>query len=138
MTFGFNRSQHLKSKIAIAELFSKGTHFSGYPVRILAVQKNVKSKTSNTQVLISVPKKKCKLAVQRNFVKRRIIESFRLNQHKLDEFTNEHQVSFNLGVIYTGEPEPSMADIEKGILKALAKLLKHFEKHIAKNEIIKE
>lgn len=137
MTYGFDRSQHLKSKIAIAELFTKGVNFTGYPVRIIAVPKNVKSPTQKTKLLISVPKKKCKLAVQRNFVKRRIIEAYRLNQQAINTFTQQHDITLNLGVIFTGQPEVTYAEIEMGVNKATKKLLAHLENTV-NNESIKE
>jgi ribonuclease P protein component len=128
MTFGWDRSQHLKSKIAIAEVFTQGTSFSGFPLRILIIEKNVKDPKQKTQALVSVPKKKCKLAVQRNVVKRRIWEALRLHQVRLNELTQQQQITLNLAIVYTGSPEVSYAQIEKGLKKALQKIYVHLEK----------
>ena len=52
------------------------------------------------QTLITVPRKRYKKAVDRNCLKRRIKEAYRLNKHVLDHSTTDYLL---IGYIYIGK-----------------------------------
>ena len=77
--FKFPKKERLHSKILIDALFKKGAsfHLSPFTVKFLT---NPHESADCHQVLISVPKKKFKRAVDRNRIKRLVKEAYRLNK----------------------------------------------------------
>jgi ribonuclease P protein component len=76
-SFSFPKSERLYKKKAIQELFDKGSSFYIYPFRVYFMQS---SDQSAHQVIFSVSKRNFKRAVDRNLIKRRMREAFRLNK----------------------------------------------------------
>jgi ribonuclease P protein component len=81
-SFSFPKSERLYKKKDIQELFDKGSSFYLYPFRVF-IQKQAGQNTN--QVLFSVSKKNFKKAVDRNLIKRRMREAYRLNKASLPE-----------------------------------------------------
>ena len=77
--FTFKKSERLSQKKSIQELFDKGSSFYLYPFKVFFIP----SEAPDHQILISVPKNIFKRAVDRNTIKRRIREGYRLNKSKL-------------------------------------------------------
>jgi len=82
------------------------------------------------QVLVSVPKRAFKKAVDRNAVRRRVKEAYRLHKHRLLETTSKstdrQSVSEPVAQIvflYTAKTKISFEEIEKGMKLALKKLV---------------
>lgn len=96
----FHASERVKSKKLAQELFEKGSSFFLYP---FVVRYCTDQEVCNTQVLISAPKKKLRKAVQRNLVKRRIREAYRLNKFLLLDNISSKPVVFSL-VYVAGKP----------------------------------
>lgn len=86
MNFTYPKSEKLKSKITIDALFSKGKSVSKYPLRLVYVESNFGIAEGSDQKLkmgVSVSKKYFKRAVDRNYFKRVLRETYRLNKHLL-------------------------------------------------------
>ena len=83
----FPRRERLKSKKRIARLFEQGKSGFVYPVRYVllddSAEESVAGKDRSLSVLISVPKRHHKRAVERNLIKRRMREAYRLNKQAL-------------------------------------------------------
>jgi len=77
--FTFRKEERLNKEIWIQELFTKGSSFHLYPFKVLFLP-HPNPEHSVNQVLISVSKRNFKRAVDRNTVKRRIREAYRLNK----------------------------------------------------------
>lgn len=71
------------------------------------------------QIAFSVPKKKLKFAHQRNTVRRRIRESYRLNKSALLEYLKVENCSLSCLLIYTESQILSYAQIDEKIKTAL-------------------
>jgi ribonuclease P protein component len=82
MTFSYPKNEKLKSKNTIDLLFSEGKSVSKFPLRLvytpIALENGEKLKFG-----VSVSKKHFKKAVDRNYFKRILRESYRLNKHLL-------------------------------------------------------
>ncbi|HLW08318.1 MAG TPA: ribonuclease P protein component [Marinilabiliaceae bacterium] len=80
--FTFNKRERLHRKKLIDKLFIKGRSFMTFPLRdqYLLVER---VDDVAVQILVSVPKKRFKRAVDRNLLKRRIKEAYRLNKQTL-------------------------------------------------------
>src|SRR5882724_1902443 len=75
--FSFKKTERLSKKKLIQELFNKGSSFYLYPFKVLFMES---ADSEANQVLISVPKSNFKRAVDRNTIKRRFREGYRLNK----------------------------------------------------------
>jgi ribonuclease P protein component len=78
-THTFRKAERLSRKKWIQELFDKGSSFNLYPFRILCLRHPDPQATTN-QAMFSVSKRLFKKAVDRNTIKRRIREAYRLNK----------------------------------------------------------
>ena len=88
MKFTYPKNERLKSKITIDLLFSKGKSVSKYPLRLVFVESDFGIPEDSDQKIkmgVSVSKKNFKHAVDRNYFKRVLRETYRLNQHILTE-----------------------------------------------------
>jgi ribonuclease P protein component len=72
---------------------------------------------------ISVPKKKLKKAVDRNLIKRRCREAYRLNNSALKDLLTSHNKQLILMFIYLNHEIKEYITIEKSIKKHLNALL---------------
>ena len=86
MDFTYSKIEKLKSKITIDLLFSKGKSISKYPLRLVYVESDYGIPEGSDQKIkmgVSVSKKYFKNAVDRNYFKRVLRETYRLNKHLL-------------------------------------------------------
>ena len=87
--FTFRKNERLCRKKYIRELFDEGSSFFIYPFKILYLI-HTHTDVSNRQFLISVSKKHHKKAIDRNLIKRRIREAYRINKHILDIYPDKN------------------------------------------------
>jgi ribonuclease P protein component len=78
VTYEFNRESRLLTPGQFQSVFTKPIRFGSSHITILVSQN-----PDNNRLGLAIAKKRVKLAVQRNRIKRLIRESFRLNQHDL-------------------------------------------------------
>lgn len=116
-TFSFPKSERLYKKKDIQELFDKGSSFYLYPFRVI-VQKHPEQDIN--QVLFSVSKRNFKKAVDRNLIKRRMREAYRLNKAALPE-TQKLQMAY----IYTAKDILLFDQIRDKMITAFKRLEKY-------------
>ena len=92
MNFTYPNHQKLKSKTTIDALFSEGKSVSKYPLRLVYVE-NTEPNAEVIKMGVSVSKKYFKKAVDRNYFKRLLRETYRLNKAILLE-NNEKKYAF--------------------------------------------
>lgn len=127
MNLRLPKSERLHADKLIKELFNEGSSFFLYPFKVIYLRKIDMIRQAN-QVLISVSKKKIKKASGRNYIKRRIKESYRLNKHLLKAD------GFILGFIFVGKPEMSFSEMEPRLIQILEKLSFEPVAHTSTNE----
>jgi len=119
--YTFKKEERLCNKRLIDELFKNGSSFLCYPLK---VSYNI-SATANVpaQVLFAVAKKRYKHAVDRNLLKRRMRETYRLNkQQLLYDHLNVADKHIVLSIAYIGKEIEDYAVIDKKMQKALTQL----------------
>jgi ribonuclease P protein component len=82
MQFTYPKHEKLKSKTTIDLLFSDGNSVSKFPLRLVYVE-NTEENAELIKIGVSVSKKYFKKAVDRNYYKRVLRETYRLNKHLL-------------------------------------------------------
>jgi ribonuclease P protein component len=115
----FPKNERLTSKKNIQLLFAKGEVLFVYPLRVVFLKKETKSATA-PQVLFSIPKKNFKKASDRNWLKRRLREVYRLHKHQLADNEQEYDLAC-LGFVYVAKEKISYSEIKKKFLLLLAR-----------------
>lgn len=103
--------ERLKSKQELAEVFKKGAALYAEGLKIIYLQRSVDKK--HTQIGISVPKKFIRKAVERNLIKRRIRNAYRINKHLLENLGKNYLIFF----IWTKKEPALFSKIEGSIKK---------------------
>ena len=80
--YSLQKKERLSKEAWIQDLFVKGASFYFHPFKVLYLPHPDSGSTTN-QVLFSVPKRQFKRAVDRNTIKRRLREAYRLNKSAL-------------------------------------------------------
>lgn len=119
--FRFRKQERLCSESQITELFTIGESFMSYPIRVvwLACENE---ESPGVQVVMSVPKKKLKHAVDRNRVKRLLRETYRLNKQSVWEQAINLKMSVRVAFIWIPSEILDYARVEKKMKEALVKL----------------
>lgn len=114
----FSKDERLCSKPLIDQLIQKGNSFNGFPFKIVWLE--LQESTSPVKIVISVPKRKFKKAVDRNRIKRLIREAYRKNKHTLIDRLKEKKLA--LLVVYTSKTIMEYAEAEEKINQVLIRL----------------
>ena len=120
--FTFKKSERLSSKKDIQELFKNGSSFYLHPFKVITLPS---PNSLVHQVLFTVPKRNFKRAVDRNLLKRRMREAYRLHKHLL---STEPQV-LSIAYIYTSKEIVDYASIAKPLEQSLSRIKKNVEKN---------
>ncbi|WAC40894.1 ribonuclease P protein component [Pedobacter sp. SL55] len=119
----FYKEERLCSKKLLDLLFKKGSSFLLYPYRATFVFEAHSSKFP-AQVVINVAKKRYKHAHDRNLIKRRTREAYRLQKNTAlyELLPNNHQLLL-LGLQYVGKEIYPYTFLEKRMAQLFKKLL---------------
>ena len=120
-THRFPKAEHLCLRNDIDALFSAGAKaLTAYPLRV--VYREVKhTEGPKVKVLLSVPKRKLRHAVDRNRAKRQLRESYRLNKPKLLETLSNKQ-GLHLAFMWLSDKPVDSKVIEKKVINLLHRI----------------
>ena len=116
----FHKAERLKSKIVFGELISDGCSVKKHPF-VLVWKKSDKVQEFPMRIAFSVSKKRFPLAVDRNEIRRKIREIYRLNK---EDLYNKLSDNYAVLLIYTSREKMKNAALEN-------KLMLVFERFIA-------
>ena len=115
--------ERLKSRKDIELLFRSAQNTFIYPLKLVYLLRDRDEEEWPLKFGVSVPKKKFKNAVDRNLIKRRCREAYRLNKSSLQDFISSQDKQLLLMFIYLDNEIKDYRSIEKSIKKHLNGLL---------------
>lgn len=121
----FTKQERLRNKRHIARLFESGKAILVYPFRVIFFDDEdveAANQPATIEVLLSVPKRKVKKAVDRNRIKRLMRESYRTGKHELLNFCSAKGKKLQIGLIYIGDIKPHFRLINAKIKHLLKRL----------------
>jgi ribonuclease P protein component len=119
--FEFPKKQKLCNETAIKEMFSNGNSFVIHTIR-LVWKEQVNSDDVVIKSIIVVPKKQLKLAADRNIVRRRMKEAYRLNKSTIENSLKNKGKQLNIAIVYQNDKRLSYKVIEEKIKLILGRL----------------
>ena len=103
--YRFSPAEHLKGETRTSALFEKGKSFIEFPLRVVYRVEDAPS-DAKVKVLFSAPKRYRRHAVDRNLLKRRMREAYRLNKHILTDAQDfPHDKALHVAFIWTSDTE---------------------------------
>ena len=146
--FRFTKNERVAGEKRIESLFTQGRTFLSYPFRVVYLEtaektdEKVMPKMTDTpcnleaplkpevpmSILISIPKRKMKSAVDRNRMKRLTREAYRLNKYRFLGWEAVGDRHFDVAFICVADKPCDYATVEKGMRKAIKELNKQKKK----------
>jgi len=121
----FKKSERLCSKVLIERLIATGNHISVFPFKLMWMP--IEESNAAAKIVISVPKRNFKKAVDRNKIKRRIREAYRKNKNTLyGELGNKKIV---LMIVFVSKEKEPYKVIEEKTIELIHKLTKTIQKN---------
>ena len=124
-TFSYNKFEKLKSRKQIELLFAKGKSISSFPVKVFYLPVE-HTPVHPVQVGVGVSARNFKKAVDRNTIKRRMREAYRIHKLPLHEHLIAEQKSVAVFILWIDKQLPTTAalqDLMPGIVEKLIKQL---------------
>ena len=132
---GFRKQERIVSQKLIEELFTSGQSHSltAFPLRAVFLNENGKEDQNEDEneiekqnenavkLLLSVPKRRFKHAVDRNRVKRQLREAFRKHKHLLADVIPDGQ-SLALAFVWMTDRHMLSADVEQRVVTLLKRI----------------
>lgn len=124
----FTKEERLHEEKLIDSLFKNGKSFFVFPFKVLYLPLGTES-AFPSKVLISVPKRNFKRAVDRNRIKRLVREAYRRNKSVLcsSEHGERCRHPLLIGLIFTAKVQLDYAETERKIILILQQLFKKNE-----------
>lgn len=121
--FTLSKEERICSKKLINELFTgNGRSMTAFPLRVVFMKRTIVDDQPLAAMLVSVPKRYFKHAVDRNRVKRQVREAFRRNKSIITQnLTDDHDAVAMAFVWLTNEKYPS-SEVENRMVRLLTRI----------------
>lgn len=121
--FTLSKEERICSKKLINELFTgNGRSMTAFPLRVVFMKRTIVDDQPRAAMLVSVPKRYFKHAVDRNRVKRQVREAFRRNKSIITQnLTDDHEAVAMAFVWLTDEKLPS-SEVENRMVRLLTRI----------------
>lgn len=123
--FSFKKAERIYLKKQIDALFdgAAGKALSAFPLRMVYRSVAREAGEASAQVLISVPKRCLRHAVDRNRAKRQIREAYRLNKCVLlDVFSKKESAGVDIAFIWLDKQCHDSEEVQRRVLNLLKRL----------------
>ncbi len=122
MSQSFSKKEHLCGLKPISKLHTEGKAFIVYPFRVSYLEVEDENNSFPVRIMIGVPKKRFKKAVDRNRIKRQIREVYRKNKQPLVEKTIQENRFFHISFQYIANDILPHVEMNIKMIKTLGKL----------------
>ncbi len=123
MKYTFPKTVRLHLRNEVAQVFAQGQSIFQFPFRAVFMIVEKPNPESPFQVLLNVSKRKFKRAVDRNTVKRKMRESFRLQQEVLQKISVDTQHQLLIAIMYIDAKHNDYEVYHKSMHKLLQKMV---------------
>lgn len=107
----------------LADLYRNGSVIFHHPFKLFyQIQPAQSEGKSGCKIIISVPKRNIKRAIDRNRIKRQIRESYRLNFNELHQITDERKVQIELLCLYLPNEHTPTSTLSNKVASLLGRL----------------
>ena len=136
MNNGLTKTERLTSQLVIDKLFAGGNaSMAAFPLRIVYMQMEKQEGSQQldgvqqppVSILVSVPKKRFRHAVDRNRMKRLVREAYRLNKHILWNALQEKNFRLAIAFVCITDTLPTFRSVNKSMRKALTRVAERVE-----------
>lgn len=148
--YTLRKAEKLRHKKLVESLFTEGKSMYDFPLRMVwralspdelreSFRAGIPPQTGKLQMLVTIPKKKRRRAVDRVLLRRRIREAYRLNRLHLADVINERADlgAVTLAFIFLGDENTEYASLEKKMINLLGRLEKKLHPNV-KQPAVKE
>ena len=119
--YSFSKAERICSKRVIDKLFAGGnTSMAVYPLR--AVCMPVERESVPASILISVPKRRFRHAVDRNRMKRQVREAYRLNKHVIWKALESKSYSLAIAFVCIADKPLASANVARSVKNILVRI----------------
>jgi ribonuclease P protein component len=118
MRFTLKKEERLTERIALEHVYTKGKHIHANTIKIIFAEVP-QSEQPACRVVFSVPKRNFKKAVDRNLLKRRMREVYRLHKHALYAHLAKKQKQIHMYLVYNSKQIISFEELKENLLQAL-------------------
>ena len=131
MNNGLTKTERLTSQLVIDKLFAGGNaSMAAFPLRIVYMQMEKQEGSQQcdgvqqppVSILVSVPKKRFRHAVDRNRMTRLVREAYRLNKHILWNALQEKNFRLAIAFVCITDTLPTFRSVNKSMRKALIRI----------------
>lgn len=121
----FRKKERIVSHQLIETLFEKGDSqtLAAYPLRAVFLKKERQQGHAPVQILISVPKKRFKHAVDRNRVKRQVREAYRHHKQLISDIIPDDK-ELLIAFIWLSDSHCPSIEVEKRMVSLLQRIAK--------------
>ncbi len=119
----FTKQERLTGKTTLDRVFSSGESFFYYPFRLAYL--SVEEQDFPCRLLVNVPKRLHKTAVNRNLLKRRIREAYRLQKNDFYEQLGNSKIQ--LAILYSAKEVLDYKTISEKLMDAENMLIRKLE-----------
>ena len=119
--YTYKKSERLCNKKLTENLFLKGSSISVDSFRLVYIEDKNKDVLLKSQIIVS--KRNIVKAVDRNFIKRQIRESFRKNKHLILDSLKKSSMSLNIAIVYQQSSRKPSIVIDEEIKSLFNRLL---------------
>lgn len=121
----FPKKERLSSKKLIEELFEKGSSFYLHPFRMLYNKSDELAQNQDyPRLLITVPKRNFKKAVDRNRIRRQIREAYRIHKKAIFSEIGPENIPTHMAILFTSKEKLSFKKLEEKLILILKRLKK--------------
>lgn len=130
--FGFPKKEHLKSKSIVESLYANGSSATAFPLRAVFLSLPPEADAPSAAILVSVAKKRFRHAVDRNLMKRRIREAYRLNKQPLIDELQKSGKQMAIAILYIDNKHSSTNYLQRKMQKLLSAIIEKEQKRCDK------